>query len=169
MGASIGIIAVFFLSMFTNLTGPQMYLFGIITYLPTIIQFKIQHKAFKVLSRTMLGASIALMWISLLFKYDWGAYEIAWKIFCVTVFFLVFRLTLTRRTGFQDDPCSTCDKGNYPFCTHKLPDIKRMYRTLSSSDCTTKNLDFTKFIEAVIKQMEGEPSSKDTPIEFERQ
>jgi hypothetical protein len=137
-----------YLFFLQEISGQTLYIIGVVMYLPTIIQFKVQYKIFKTMSRSMLGIGVMFLFISL-FKYDWGGKEFVLKSISIFIFFIVLKLTLKVRNRFMNDPCVTCNRGKYPFCTHKLQDIKRL------SDQIPESSAFSKFMEATIEQLEN--------------
>jgi hypothetical protein len=96
-----------------------------------------------------------------------GSSEFAWKIASIIVFFVVLKLTLKIRNRLLDNPCFTCSRGKYPFCTHKLSDIKKLAQIRNNNEQTPENSDFSGFLEAVIKQLEETPSSSKSLVDFE--
>ncbi len=99
---------------------------GVLLYLPTIVQIFWQYKPFKVVSRALLGVSIALLWfgaILLLPFSSWGG--LLRCIFLVT-FYVVFTLTQKLRNRFSRSPCESCDHGRYPFCSDNLERVRRV-------------------------------------------
>ncbi len=166
LGIILGVY-IFFFHLPRNVSGPQLYLVGVLAYLPTIVQFKIQRKKFKIMSRFMLGIAVVLLLGSIFFKNDWSSDEFIWKIIAVLIFFIVLKLTLKVRNLNLDNPCLTCSRGKYPFCTFKLPDIKKLAEIRNNREQMLENSDFFRFIEAVIKQLEGSPSNGKTLVEFE--
>ena len=166
----LGIIFGVFISFFylsKNVSGPQLYMFGVMAYLPTIVQFKIQRKTFKKVSRFMLGIAIVFLLGSIFFKSDLGSNEFTWKIASIFVFFVVLKLTLKIRNRLLDNPCFTCNRGKYPFCTHKLSDIKKLVEIRNNKEQMQENSDFFRFLEAIIKQLEETPSNSKFIVEFE--
>jgi uncharacterized membrane protein len=159
------LITFFFLPK--NVSGPQLYMIGVMAYLPTIVQFKIQRKTFKTVSRFMLGIAVVFLLGSIFFKYGWGSDELAWKFIFIFIFLVVLKLTLKFRNRYLDNPCFKCGRGQYPFCTHKLPDIKRLAQIRNNREQQPENSDFSGFLEAIIKQLEETPSNSKFPVEFE--
>lgn len=166
LGMIFGVLISFFY-LPRNFSGPQLYMIGVLAYLPTIVQFKIQKKTFKIFSRFMLGNAVIFLIGSIFFKYNLGSYEFAWKLIALFIFFVILKLTLKIRNRFLDNPCFTCNRGKYPFCTHKLPDLKRLAQIRINKEPIPENSDFSGFLEAVIKQLEEKPSNSRLVVEFE--
>lgn len=166
LGIILGVL-IFSFYLPRNVYGPHLYMIGVLAYLPTIVQFRMQSKAFKIVSRFMLGIAVVLLLGPIFFRYDWGNDAFIWEFVAIFIFFVVLKLTLDVRNLFLDNPCFKCSRGKYPFCTYKLPDLKRLAQIRNNSEQMLENSDFSRFIEAVIKQLEEAPSKSKILVEFE--
>ncbi|MCK4798370.1 MAG: hypothetical protein KAT05_13400 [Spirochaetes bacterium] len=166
LGIILGVL-IFYFNSTRYFSGPQLYMIGVLVYLPTIVQFKVQNKLFKIVSRFMLGIAIVLLLGSIFFKYDWSNENFIWKFGAFLVFFVVLKLTLNVRNRFLDNPCFKCSSGNYPFCTYKLPKIKQLAQVRNNNEQMLEKSDFSRFIEVVIKQLEEDPSKSEIRVDFE--
>lgn len=87
---------------------------------PTALQPWIQRKAFKVVSRFMLGVCIGLFGIGLI-RIDYPVPSWAWRLGVAFIAVALWRGLLLLRQSRSNDPCSSCELGVYPTCDWNLP------------------------------------------------
>jgi hypothetical protein len=88
---------------------------------PTAAQPLLQKKWFKLLARTLLGATSASYLISGLFKNDFLMPTWLFRMAVVCVFAVLLKVLLAWRNRRTYDPCSDCPLGTFPTCEWNLP------------------------------------------------
>ena len=164
-GLSLGILTGFGIyfatDFFTSFQLFSIWIVGIILYLPTLAQPKVQFWSFKLISRILLGIAIFMMLFSLVLKIDWfSPKQIGIAIIGLAIFEITRRFTLRYRHSNKDDPCRDCPHGVHPFCLHHLDDLK----ALDSEKSGLKR----EFVEALVKQLESSGGNGDGPVTFKR-
>lgn len=103
---------------------------GLLFFLPTLIQPFCQIKIFKIVSRTSLGVSVVLLCYGglLLLPLNTNGYLL--RIFFVVCFFCTYKLTCWHRRKFTREPTTKCDTSCYPFCSGNKVHLTRIYSRL---------------------------------------
>lgn len=91
---------------------------------PTAAQPWMQRKAFKVVSRSMLGVCIGLFGIGLI-RIDYPVPGWAWRLSAALLAMVLWRGLLLLRQSRPNNPCSSCELGTYPTCDWNLPRLLR--------------------------------------------
>lgn len=89
---------------------------GLALYIPTLIQPFCQRKAFKIVSRSMLGAAVVVLGTAGLLLPPLDAAGLAFRAVFAVTFRIVLQATLRQRARFTPDPCARCRPTVYPFC-----------------------------------------------------
>jgi hypothetical protein len=89
---------------------------GMALYLPALVQPFWQRKAFKVVSRFLLGGAIACLAFASLFLLPWDPTGWLLRAIFVVVFALVWKATQRLRRRYTPNPCERCPHGSWPFC-----------------------------------------------------
>ena len=119
-GIIIGIPLAFMID-WANVSLLQWAIFIWITLAPTLIQIKAQYKIFKIVSRTLLGISISLYWISGLFFISPPFSEWLFRALVLGIFVLAYHTVKRLRYRYTKSPCEDCPLGYYPTCEWNLP------------------------------------------------
>ncbi len=90
--------------------------FGVACFLPTLAQPFVQRKPYKVASRFLLGAAIALLCYGALLKLPWSGVGLFLRAVFVVVFVCTYKCTQRLRHAFTPRPCDSCPRGRFPFC-----------------------------------------------------
>jgi len=119
-GAGLGVIALFFVP-WSKVTVVGWIVVHGLPLVATIVQPWIQLKAFKILSRSLLGATVASYWITgtLLLRVE--APRIVWIVAMSAAFATIYVALKTVRNRFPNDPCNDCPLGTFPTCDWNLP------------------------------------------------
>jgi len=98
---------------------------GVAFFLPTLAQPFQQQKMFKVVSRTMLGVSIVLLWFGAMIILPATTAGFALRLIFIGVFVTAMKLSLSLRSRFTKSPCDGCTGGSFPFCAGNRSVIER--------------------------------------------
>ena len=115
------LMAYYFAIDFTLLMGT-----GILLYLPTLLQVKLQWKPFKLFSRTSLGVGSGIFMLScmLLSPLNWVGFLI--RIAGIVFFIVVAKMSLKFRSHNDNSPCINCQEGSFPYCSYKLEEMENI-------------------------------------------
>lgn len=128
-GVIIGVIAVFLNAYFGILEYTGMMLLGVLMTPFPFIQVYVQRRSFKLVARTALGfGSAALLGSAYLFL-PLNPYGLGARIGILMCYVGLFRIGLSFRSQRMNDPCNGCDKGAFPLCTWKAPEIQNILET----------------------------------------
>jgi hypothetical protein len=147
-GIITGLGMIFGLGLFQNLPFLVLLFMGFLLYIPAIIQIWIQKKIYKVLARFCLGISVIFLCYSGLWLTPNSTVGWFLKFGFITVFYIVWNLTLRLRSQYSKNPCQNCPEGRFPLCsytTHRIPELAPKY--FLKSDGTNPEAD--EFVKAL--------------------
>jgi hypothetical protein len=95
---------------------PWFMSIGTVLYLPTLIQPFLQRKPFKILSRTLLGCAVIVLFFGGLIMTPWSFAGAVLRSAFAFTFVLVAWATLHFRRRFTQSPDASCRFGRFPVC-----------------------------------------------------
>jgi len=125
-GVVSGILLLPHLSLLTSLPFQYLLTVGVLLYLPAIYQVWIQHKAYKLIARLLLGISVVLLIYAGLWLTPWSLVGWTLKLGFLISFTIVWKLTLKFRAQRSSSPCHYCPDGRFPVCSYTAPRIPRL-------------------------------------------
>lgn len=102
----------------------NLFILGILIYIPTVFQVKYQKYFFKAFARFLLGGSVVLCLTSIFLLRNWFSFEIIYSLGYLTLFIIIYKTTQKFRAKNIDNPCKGCVKGHFPFCSWKVNEMK---------------------------------------------
>ena len=103
---------------------------GLLFFLPTLVQPFCQIKLFKIVSRTSLGVSVVLLCYGGLLLLPFNANGYMLRVVFVVCFFCTYKLTCWYRKKFTREPKTKCGASGYPFCSGNRVFLSRVYDRL---------------------------------------
>lgn len=100
---------------------PMWIIFHWALLLPTILQFKIQKKFFKMTSRFFLGVGSSLYFVSGLIFINPPFSEWVFRFTVILTFIVFYRVLKQFRERYSKSPCDNCPLGQFPTCEWNLP------------------------------------------------
>ncbi len=132
MGTAISIPAIYLLVFALDLDMMTVGSIGaILAMVPTLIQIKLQVKAFKIFSRSILGVGILVWFWALLVMMPYTTQGMILRaVGIVWFFFMVGTVHYLRNRYGKGMHCKDCPEGDFPICSYRLPLIEKMIREL---------------------------------------
>jgi hypothetical protein len=115
-------------NLFQTLNPWTGILLGVILTGPTFGQPFCQRKWFKILSRSLLGAGFAILWLSAMALLPWNANGLILRGVFVLVFLLFFKLALRYRNVFTPNTVCQCVQNAYPYCPENRKRNERLFQ-----------------------------------------
>lgn len=94
---------------------------GVMLYLPTLLQPYFQWKPYKIVARFLLGMAVVSILAGGLVLPPLDPLGLIARGMFVPIFWFVFKATLRQRARYTPDPCSRCSPAMYPFCENNRP------------------------------------------------
>jgi hypothetical protein len=105
---------------------------GVALYAPALAQPFVQKKAFKIVSRFLLGVAIVCLWYAALVLLPLDVGGVALRGLFVAVFVMTWHLTQRFRARWTARPCDRCPDGVYPFCLGNRPRLAALFAGLQN-------------------------------------
>lgn len=133
-GAIAGIFLLYQLGTLTTQPYYIMLTLGVLLYIPAILQIFIRKKTYKIAARFSLGISVVFLFYGGLWLTPWSWLGIVLRIGFLSIFTLVWKLTLKIRSKYAVSPCQRCPEGMFPICEYTTPRIPSLVEKYFASD-----------------------------------
>jgi hypothetical protein len=130
---------------------------GLLFFVPTMIQPFCQRKAFKIISRTFLGIAMVVLCYGGLLVLPFSVAGNLLRIVFVLVFFITYKLTCLYRNKLTPPPEKKCGASCYPFCSGNRGHLTRVYKSLTER--AEENDPLVQFAKQLIESSDGEFST----------
>jgi len=153
-GMFVGIMLIPYLGILKDLPFFVLLSLGVLLYIPAVLQIWIQQKNYKILARFSLGIAVIFLCYAGLWLTPISTVGLILKLGFITIFYIVWNLTLRLRSQYSKSPCQNCPEGRFPLCsytTHRIPKLAQQY--FSESDGTNSEADeFVTALQSVYSQ-----------------
>lgn len=130
------------------------WLFGLVLFSPTLAQPFLQRKAFKVLSRFLLGGSIVCLFYGAIFLIPFTLMGILIRIVFCLFFRFVYRKTQRFRDQYTADPKEKCSRGCFPFCEGNRERLQSILEDIKANPKAEP--EFINFAQSFVESKTGE-------------
>ena len=137
------------------------WLFGLVLFSPTLAHPLLQRKAFKVLSRFLLGGSIVCLFYGAIFLIPFTLMGILIRIVFCLFFRFAYRETQRFRDQYTADPKEKCSRGCFPFCEGNRERLQSILEDIKANP--KAGPEFINFAESFVESKTGEVEVFDNP------
>ncbi len=131
-GIGLGFLAIFLLVYILGLELLTLASTGfVLAVIPSFIQIKFQKRAFKIVSRTLLGVGMIFWFWAILVMLPLSREGVLLRLGGTAFFFLMTGITHFFRGRFgKASHCGDCPEGDFPICSFRLPLMEEMIKEL---------------------------------------
>lgn len=157
LGIITGVLMIPNLGFFRNFPFSVLLSLGVALYLPAIGQIWLQRKFYKIIARFSLGIGVVFMFYAGLWLTPISPLGVILRLGFLTVFYIVWNLTLKIRAEHSKSPCKNCPEGRFPVCSYTLPRVPKLAEIyFDHADGTDIEADeFVRALQFTVNQQNG--------------